>query len=221
LYMTVGDRQFKNFGPDHVAQDRTNELGTVLRFNADGSVPADNPFVDDPDAKDTIFSWGHRNPQGLTTHPETGEVWESEFGEQDGDEINVLEPGANYGWPIADEGCTYGSGEPIGVSHDERDDVVAPVFSWPCGSGGFPPSGMTFYTGSTFPEWTGDLFVGGLASRYLAHFTVDGRTVTEAEPLLADRGWRIRDVLDTPDTGDLYVVVDADDAPLVRLTVDG
>ncbi|SDN09509.1 quinoprotein glucose dehydrogenase [Halogranum gelatinilyticum] len=221
LYMTVGDRQFKNFGPDHVSQDLTNELGCVLRFEADGSVPADNPFVDDSDARDTIFSYGHRNPQGLTTHPETGEIWESEFGEQDGDELNVLEAGANYGWPVADEGCTYGSGEPIGVSHDERDDVVAPVFSWPCGSGGFPPSGMAFYTGETFSDWQGDLFVGGLASQYLAHFTVDGRTVTEVDPLLADRGWRVRDVLAVPETGDLYAIVDAGDAPLVRLSVDG
>ncbi|ELZ84562.1 glucose sorbosone dehydrogenase [Haloferax elongans ATCC BAA-1513] len=220
LYVSVGDRQFKNFGPDHVSQDRTNELGTILRFEADGSVPTDNPFVDDPDARDTIFSYGHRNPQGLATHPETGDIWETEFGEQDGDEINVLEAGANYGWPVADEGCTYGSGEPIGVSHADRDDVVGPVFSWPCGSGGFPPSGMAFYTGDAISEWQGDLFVAGLASQYLAHFTVDGQTVTEAEPLLADRGWRVRDVLSVSGSGDLYAVIDAKNAPLVRIGVD-
>jgi quinoprotein glucose dehydrogenase len=218
LYVTVGDRQFKDFGPDHVAQDVTNDLGTVLRFEPDGSIPDDNPFVDDPDARDTIFSYGHRNAQGLTRHPETGAIWEAEFGEQDGDEINVLEAGANYGWPVADEGCTYGSGDPIGVSHADREDVVAPVFGWPCGSGGFPPSGMTFYTGDAFPEWQGDLFLGGLASQYLARFRVDGRDVTEADPLLADRGWRIRDVLQAPDMGDLFVIVDGGNAPLVRLT---
>jgi quinoprotein glucose dehydrogenase len=217
LYMTVGDRQFKDFGPDHVAQDLTNELGTVLRFNLDGSIPDDNPFVDDENARDTIFSYGHRNAQGLTRHPETGDIWEAEFGEQDGDELNILERGGNYGWPVADEGCTYGSGEPIGVSHDERDDVVNPVFSWPCGSGGFPPSGMTFYTGEAFSDWQGSLFVGGLASQYLARFTVDGRSVTEAEQLLSGRGWRIRDVIEAPDTGELYVAVDAGDAPIVRL----
>ena len=218
LYMTVGDRQFKDFGPDHVAQDLTNELGTVLRFNLDGSIPDDNPFVDDEDARDTIFSYGHRNAQGLTRHPETGDIWEAEFGEQDGDELNILERGGNYGWPVADEGCTYGGGEPIGVSHDEREDVVNPVFSWPCGSGGFPPSGMTFYTGEAFGDWQGSLFVGGLASQYLARFTVDGRSVTEAEQLLSDRGWRIRDVIEAPDTGALHVAVDAGDAPIVRLS---
>jgi quinoprotein glucose dehydrogenase len=218
LYVTVGDRQFKDFGPDHVAQDLTNDLGTVLRFEADGSIPDDNPFVDDPDARDPIFSYGHRNAQGLTRHPETGDIWEAEFGEQDGDEINILERGGNYGWPVADEGCTYGSGEPIGVSHADREDVIAPVFGWPCGSGGFPPSGMTFYTGDAFPEWQGDLLLGGLASQYLARFTVDRRDVQEAAPLLDGRGWRIRDVLEAPDSGGLYVIVDGGDAPLVRLT---
>jgi quinoprotein glucose dehydrogenase len=218
LYQTVGDRQFKDFGPDHVAQDLTNELGTTLRLEVDGSVPEDNPFVDDPDARDAIYSYGHRNAQGMAVHPETGAIWQSEFGEQDGDEINVLERGGNYGWPVADEGCTYGSGEPIGVSHDDREDVVAPVYSWPCGSGGFPPSGMTFYTGSAFPEWQGDLFVGGLASQSLARFTVDGTDVTEAGQLLSSRGWRIRDVAQGVDEGALYAAVDADDAPIVRLT---
>jgi quinoprotein glucose dehydrogenase len=217
LYATVGDRQFKNFGPDHVAQDRSNDLGTTLRLAPDGTVPASNPFVDDPEARDAVFSWGHRNAQGLTTHPETGEIWEAEFGERDGDELNVLEAGANYGWPVADEGCRYGTDDPIGVSHDEREDVVGPVYSWPCGSGGFPPSGAVFYDEEAFPEWQGNLFVGGLASRYLARFRVEGREVTEAGSLLADRGWRIRDVALAPDTGHLYVAVDAGDAPLVRL----
>ncbi len=215
MYVTVGDRQFKNFGPDHVAQDPSNDLGTVLRLNRDGSVPADNPFVDDPDAGDAVFSYGHRNAQGLAIHPETGTMWETEFGERDGDEINVLRSGANYGWPVADESCRYGSDEPVGVSHDDRADVVAPVYSWPCGSGGFPPSGAAFYGGDALP-WTGDLLVGGLASQYLARFRVDGETVTEADPLLADRGWRIRDVAVAAD-GAVYVAVDAADAPVVRL----
>ncbi|EMA10652.1 PQQ-dependent sugar dehydrogenase [Haloarcula marismortui] len=217
VYMTVGDRQFKNFGPDHVAQDRTNELGTTLRLTPSGGIPDANPFIDDPDAVDSIFSYGHRNAQGMTVHPDTGAIWQAEFGEQDGDEINIVERGANYGWPVADEGCTYGSGDPIGVSHADRDDVVAPVYSWDCGSGGFPPSGATFYTGDAFTEWTGDLLVGGLASQYLARFTVDGRTVEEATPLLADRGWRIRDVVVEPGSGHILAVVDASNAPIVRL----
>ena len=217
LYMTVGDRQFKDFGPDHVAQQTTNELGTTLRLTRTGEVPDANPFVDEQSVVDTIFSYGHRNAQGMTVHPETGAVWQAEFGEQDGDEINVLEAGANYGWPVADEGCTYGEGEPIGVSHDDRDDVVAPVYSWPCGSGGFPPSGATFYTGEAFPDWQGDLLVGGLASQYLARFTVDGRTVEEAPGLLKSREWRVRDVVVEPDSGHLLVAVDSPDAPIARL----
>jgi Glucose/sorbosone dehydrogenases len=216
VFVTVGDRQSKAFGPEHNSQDLTNELGTTLRLRLDGTVPTDNPFVDRPDARDAIYSYGHRNAQGMAVQPETGDVWQSEFGEQDGDEINVLERGANYGWPVADEGCTYGSGEPIGVSHDERSDVVAPVYSWPCGSGGFPPSGTTFYDGSAFP-WQGDLLVGGLASQYLARFGVDGRDVTDPERLLADRGWRVRDVAVGPESGAVYVAVDDGDAPVVRL----
>jgi len=215
MYVTVGDRQFKNFGPDHVAQDPTNDLGTTLRLRPDGSVPGDNPFVDDPAANDAVFSYGHRNSQGLAVHPETGAVWASEFGEKDGDEINVLRRGANYGWPVADESCEYGTDEPVGVSHDDRDDVVAPVHSWPCGSGGFPPSGAAFYEGEHEP-WRGDLFVGGLASRSLARLRVDGTDVTGVETLLSDRGWRVRDAANAPDGG-LYVAVDADDAPVARI----
>ncbi|QGA82525.1 PQQ-dependent sugar dehydrogenase [Halomicrobium sp. LC1Hm] len=218
VYQTVGDRQFKDFGPEHVAQDLTTELGVTLRLEPDGSVPDDNPFVDEPAAADAIYSYGHRNAQGMAVHPDTGAIWQSEFGEQDGDEINVLRRGGNYGWPVADEGCTYGSGDPIGVAHADRDDVVGPVYSWPCGSGGFPPSGMTFYTGAAFPDWDGDLFVGGLASQSLARFTVDGTNVTEAEQLLSGRGWRIRDVAQGVDEGHLYVAVDAEAAPIVRLS---
>jgi quinoprotein glucose dehydrogenase len=218
LYVTVGDRQFKDFGPDHTAQDLTTEHGATLRFEADGSVPDDNPFVGNEAARDTIYSYGHRNAQGMTVHPETGALWQSEYGEQDGDELNVVTRGGNYGWPVADEGCTYGSGEPIGVSHSDREDVVAPVYSWPCGSGGFPPGGMTFYTGDAFPDWQGDLFVGGLASQALARFTVDGTETTLADQLLTERGWRVRTVAEEPGTGHLYVAVDAGDAPVVRLT---
>ncbi len=218
VYVTVGDRQFKDFGPDHVAQDLGVELGKTLRLEPDGSVPDDNPFVDDSDARDAIYSHGHRNAQGLTVHPETGVIWASEYGEQDGDEINVIRRGGDYGWPVADEGCTYGEGDPIGVSHDDREDVIGPAYSWPCGSGGFPPGGLTFCTGRAFPAWEGDLFVGGLASRALGRLTVEGDAVTAENRLLTDRGWRIRTVAEDPETGHLYLAVDADDAPVVRLT---
>jgi len=229
--MSVGDRQFKDFGPDHVAQDRTNDLGTILRFEPDGSIPTDNPFVDsdersssgsrakpgdDPDARDPIYSYGHRNPQGLAVHPETGALWASEHGERDGDELNVIEAGGNYGWPVATYACEYGTNRPVGDSPAEREDLIPPVYYWECGSGGFPPAGMTFYDGP-ISEWQGDLFVGNLAGTYLGRFAVDGTDVTEREPLLADRGWRIRAVETAPETGHLYVAVDAGSAPLVRL----
>ncbi len=220
LYVTTGDRQFKDFGPDHVSQDTTNELGATLRLEPDGSIPEDNPFVEDEDVEDAIYSYGHRNAQGMTVHPETGELWQSEHGEEDGDALFIIEEGENYGWPIAHTGCEYNTDEPVGDDPLERDDVVDPVYYWECGSGGFPPSGMTFYDGDAFSDWEGDLFVGNLAGQYLGRFTVDGTDVEEDEQLLADADWRIRDVEVAPDTGYLYVAVDDADAPIVRLLPD-
>jgi glucose/arabinose dehydrogenase len=225
LYMSSGDRQFKNFGPDHVAQDTTNELGAILRFDPDGSIPEDNPFVDDEDAVDSIYSYGHRNPQGLAVHPETDDLWETEHGEKDGDEINIIRAGENYGWPIADTGCKYGTDQQIGDSTDiERDDVVGPVYYWECGTGGFPPAGATFYDGEAFPNWQGDLFVGNLAGAYLGRLHVRNPggdvAVEELDPLLTDRGWRVRAVAVAPDTDHLYAAIDGENGPVVRLVPD-
>ncbi|QUO48317.1 PQQ-dependent sugar dehydrogenase [Halorubrum ruber] len=221
LFVTVGDRRDTDFGPDHVSQDRSNELGATLRLTPDGDAHPDNPFVDDSDAADAVYSYGHRNPQAMAVRPETGRIWQCEHGERDGDEINVVERGGNYGWPIASEACRYGTDDPVAPGHDERDGVVAPVHYWPCGSGGFPPSGAVFYDGDAFPEWRGDLFAGTLAARYLGRFTVDGdgldATVTERDPLLDDREWRMRAVAVEPTTGHLYVAVDAGDAPVARI----
>ena len=221
LYVTVGDRRDTNFGPGHVSQDRSNELGATLRLTPDGDPHPENPFVDDPDAADALYSYGHRNPQAMAVRPETGAVWQCEHGEEDGDEINVIERGGDYGWPVASEACRYGTDDPFAPAHDERDGVIAPVHYWPCGSGGFPPSGAVFYDGDAFPEWEGDLFAGTLAAQYLGRFTVDGdgldATVTEREPLLADRGWRMRAVAIEPDTGQLYAAVDDADAPIARI----
>ena len=217
MYVSTGDRQFKDFGPEHISQDTSNESGATLRLEPDGSIPEDNPFVDDDNVVDAIYSYGHRNVQGMTVHPETGDIWQSEHGEEDGDEINVIEAGGNYGWPIAHTGCEYGTDDPVGDDPHERDDVVNPVYYWECGSGGFPPAGMTFYDGDAFPDWQGDLFVGNLAGRHLGRFSVDGTDVEELDPLLDGNGWRIRDVEVAPDTGHLYVAVDAEDAPIVRL----
>jgi len=217
LYVTAGDRQFKNFGPDHVAQDRSNDLGATLRLRPDGSVPADNPFVGDPGASNALYSYGHRNAQGMTVHPETGDIWQSEHGENAGDEVNIIERGGNYGWPVADAGCEYGTSVPVGDPPSERPETVAPVHTWECGTDGFPPAGAAFYDGAAFPDWQGDLFVGNLAGQYLGRFAVDGRTITERSRLLADNGWRVREVAVAPDTGHLYLAVDAPSAPVVRL----
>ncbi|WP_200530964.1 PQQ-dependent sugar dehydrogenase [Halorubrum sp. LN27] len=222
LFVTVGDRRDTDFGPEHVSQDRSNELGSTLRLTPDGDAHPDNPFVDDPGARDAIYSYGHRNPQAMAVRPETEAVWQCEHGEEDGDEINVVERGGNYGWPIATEACRYGTDDPLAPAHDERDDVTAPVHYWRCGTEGFPPSGALFYEGDAFPEWRGDLFAGTLASQYLGRFTVEGAgpgdaTVTERDPLLADRGWRVRALAVEPGTGRLYVAVDDGDAPVVRI----
>lgn len=225
VYLTTGDRQFKNFGPGHVSQDTTNELGATLRLTPEGSVPEDNPFVEYPDIVDSIFTYGHRNAQGMTVHPDTGDIWQSEHGEQDGDELNIIREGANYGWPVTHYGCEYGSDEPVGEHPHEREDVTDPVYYWECNTGGFPPAGMAFYDGDAFPDLQGDLFVGNLAGAYLGWFTVadpagddpDAVGVTARDPVLADRGWRIRDVAVAPETGHLYVAVDSGTAPIVRL----
>ncbi|WP_254863920.1 PQQ-dependent sugar dehydrogenase [Halovivax gelatinilyticus] len=218
LYVTTGDRGSKEFGPDHVSQDAENAIGATLRLEPDGSIPEDNPFVDEPNVADAIYSYGHRNVQGMAVHPETDEIWLSEHGEEDGDALHVLEAGENYGWPIAHTGCEYGTETPVGDDPHERDDVVDPVYAWACTSGGFPPAGMTFYDDEAFPDWRGDLFVGNLAGEYLGRFAVDGTDVEEADPLLSDRGWRVRDVAVAPDTGYLYVLVDGADGPVVRLS---
>ena len=216
LYVTVGDRGDKDFG-DHVSRDTSNTLGTTVRLSPDGEVPDDNPFVGDPDFADEIFTFGHRNVQGMALHPETGELWQSEHGEEDGDELNVLEAGGDYGWPETHTGCHYGTDDPVGEPPFDRDDVVDPVFHWECGTGGFPPAGMTFVTGDEFAAWEGDLLVGGLATRELARFTVDGHEVEQADPLLVDEGWRVRDVTVGPD-GELLVAVD--EGRLVRVRND-
>lgn len=217
VYLTVGDRQFKDFGPEHVSQDATNELGTTLRLRPDGSIPEDNPFIGEAGVVDSIFSYGHRNVQGMAIHPETGELWQSEHGEQDGDEINVVEAGGNHGWPVATHACPYGGDERLGDVPAERDDLVPPVHYWECGSGGFPPSGAAFYTGDAFEAWRGDLFVGNLAGRYLGRFAVEGRDVEELDPLLEGSDWRIRAVAEAPDTGHLYVAIDSNEGRIVRL----
>jgi glucose/arabinose dehydrogenase len=218
VYFSVGDRNSKDFGPQHYSQDRSNGLGSILRLEVDGTIPADNPFLGESGAHGAIFSYGHRNPQGLAFHPMTGELWSNEHGERNGDEINVITAGGNYGWPVATYSVGYMTGRPFAVTPPERPDTVPPVYFWSAEHPeGFPPSGLAFYYGEAFPEWEGNLFMGNLRHQYLGRFVVNGQRVEKAERLLADRGWRIRDVAVGPDDGFLYVLIDQPRAPLIRL----
>ena len=216
LFVTLGDRGDKNFA-NHISQNTRNPYGSVIRLYRDGTIPADNPFVGDESVLDEIYSYGHRNPQGLVWRPGTDELWLSDHGEFDGDEINITQAGGNFGWPIAQTGCRYTTRQPFGDLPWERDDTINPVHYWECGTGGFPPAGMTFYEGETFSPWQGDLFVGGLASRYLAHFRVTDNGLVEQEPLLQEEGWRVRDVTVGPHDGALYAAVEGSNVSLVRV----
>jgi glucose/arabinose dehydrogenase len=207
LYIALGDR--RNYMQE--AQKLSSHLGGVIRVNDDGSVPDDNPFVGDGDALPEIFTYGHRNVQGMTLHPATGAVWTHEHGPRGGDEVNILKAGANYGWPAITYGIDY-SGAIISEK-TQAPGMEQPVVYW---VPSIAPSGMAFYQGDLFPEWRGDLFVGALAGRHLRRLELDGDRVTGQEELLADLGERIRDVETGPD-GYLYLLTDATNGRLLRL----
>ena len=218
VFMGTGDRNRKDFGPEHIAQDLSSENGAVLRLTMDGHIPEDNPFVDQDGAAGAIWSYGHRNIQAMAQHPDTGEIWLAEHGEAGGDEINVVQRGGNYGWPLAAFGVDYRTGEQFAEPHQPGDGFIAPVFHWPPGrEDHFPPSGMAWYDGDAFPDWQGHVLVGNLFHRYLGLFAVDGHEVSAPVRLLEGEGWRIRDIAVGPDDGFIYVIVDSDDAPLLRL----
>lgn len=218
MFVGFGDRQFKDFGPGHIAQDLSSANGSVIRLTTDGAVPADNPFVGTDGAEPAIWSYGHRNIQAMAVHPGTGALWVAEHGEAGGDEINIVQRGGNYGWPLVSYGVDYRTGAAFAPTHDDTDAFIAPVFHWgPGREDNFPPSGMAFYQGDAFPEWQGRLLIGNLAHRYLGLFEVTGGSVSEPERLLEGRGWRIRDVAVGPADGFVYAIADGRDAPLIRL----
>ena len=206
LFMSVGDRQSPPTGnlEKHPAQDLTTHFGTIVRLMDDGSVPQDNPFVGDPNVRPEIWSYGHRNPQGLAFHPETGDLWSTEHGPQGGDELNLILPGVNYGWPVIGYGVNYRSGTRIHPS-GEREGMEQPKTFWIPSIGA---SGLMIYDGDAFPEWRGDIFAGGLAAthRRLSRITVDGGRVMTRESLLHDV-FRIREVRQGPD-GFIYLATD-------------
>jgi glucose/arabinose dehydrogenase len=204
LYLTLGDRQVPPAGnlDAHPAQDLANHHGKIVRLHDDGRVPADNPFVSRAGVRPEIWSYGHRNVQGLAIHPETGEVWANEHGPQGGDELNRIQPGRNYGWPVIGFGVNYQTGLAI-HSGTHREGMEQPAQIWVPSIG---ISGLMFYTGNRFPEWRGSLFVGGMARPRLARLSLRGTAVVAEETLVPDMG-RIRDVRQGPE-GNIYLVTD-------------
>jgi len=207
LLLTIGDR-----GLMDPAQDLTDHTGSIIRLNDDGSVPDDNPFVGASEALPEIYSYGHRNPQGLFVHPVTGHVWSNEHGPRAGDEINLIEAGKNYGWPVVTRGLDYGTQEQIGLGRS-LPGMEDPVRDW---SPAVAPSGFAVYTGDAFEMWQGDFFAGSLLRRHLIRIVMLGHEVIHEEELLRDEIGRIRDVRDGPD-GHLYVLTDEDPGGLYRL----
>jgi len=206
LFLTLGERQAPARGDltAHPAQDLSNHHGVIVRLNDDGSVPDDNPFVGQAGALPEIWSYGHRSPQGLVIHPETGDLWESEHGPQGGDELNLIEPGKNYGWPVIGRGTNYGSiGSPIHGAIGQQ-GMEQPVHFW---VPSIAASGLMVYTGDKFPMWHGSIISGALAGEQLArlHMSDDYREVIVEETLAYDMG-RIRDVRQGPD-GYIYLAI--------------
>ena len=206
LFITVGDRQSPPRGDleSHPAQDFSSHFGTINRLHDDGRVPADNPFVEHPVALPEIWSYGHRNPQGLAINPETGDVWATEHGPQGGDELNLILPGRNYGWPVIGYGVNYRTGLSIHKS-TEQSGMEQPVVHWVPSIGA---SGLMMYDGDAFPMWKGNIFAGGLAAthRRLSRLSLDDTRVMTREALLLGR-LRIRDIRQGPE-GYIYLAVD-------------
>jgi glucose/arabinose dehydrogenase len=207
LFITQGDRYSQR---PHV-QDLSSTIGKIVRINADGSVPRDNPFVGRQNARPEIWSYGHRNIQAAALHPQTGQLWTVEHGARGGDELNRPEAGKNYGWPVITYGVDY-SGARIGEG-TARQGMEQPVYYW---DPVIAPSGMTFYTGDAFPNWRGSAFVGSLNPGALVRLSIDNGRVTREERYLGDVG-RVRDVQQGPD-GLLYLVTDADNGRLLRIS---
>lgn len=209
LYVTTGERSDANMRRH--AQQLDGHLGKVSRINADGSVPRDNPFVGQANARGEIFTLGHRNLQAMTVDAQ-GRVWTVEHGPRGGDELNLIEKGKNYGWPLVTYGIEY-SGRKISGAVTQRGGFQQPVYYW---DPVIAPSGAQFYNGSAFPAWRGSIFVGGMVAQALVRLQMRNDRVVGEEHLLKNRRKRIRDVREGPD-GNLYVVTDEDNGELLRI----
>ncbi len=192
------------------AQNLNTALGKIIRIKDDGTIPADNPFVNQSNANPAVWSYGHRNIQGITLNPSSNQIWVSEHGARGGDELNLVEAGKNYGWPVVSESREYSTGQPVSEV-ESQPGMVGPKLVW---DGTLAPSGLTFYTGDRLPQWQGHLFAGGLISRELRRLELDSAgTVVNQETI--DMGQRVRDVRQSPD-GFLYVLTDEANGQLIR-----
>ena len=207
LFVSTGDR-----GMQDTAQDLRLGQGKLFRLNDDGTPAPGLPFADRPGTHPGVFSYGHRNIQGMDLHPQTGLLWTHEHGPRGGDEINVARAGRNYGWPVITFGVNY-TGTTIGEGLTEKAGMEQPLYQWTPSIG---VSGMAFYNAERFPAWRGDLFVGGLALTRLERLELDGERVSHREVLIDDWNQRIRDVRQGPD-GALYVLTDARNGQLARV----
>ncbi len=207
LFLTTGD----HFTTRDQAQNLGDDLGKIIRIRPDGSVPPDNPFVGRAGAKPEIWSYGHRNAQGLVLDPATGKLWEHEHGPRGGDEVNIIEKGKNYGWPVIGYGIDY-SGAKIHES-THKPGMEQPLKYW---VPSIAPSGMTFYTGDLFAAWRGSLFLGALVSQVLVRLEIDGDKVVKEERLLQQLRERVRDVRQGPD-GALWLATDNSSGRILRL----
>lgn len=208
LYVSTGERSDRETRPK--AEDLDAALGKILRITKDGNPAPGNPFLNDKNALPEIYSYGHRNPQGLAMHPVTGDIWDSEMGPMGGDEVNIIKPGKNYGWPTITYGLEY-SGAKVGQGITQKAGLEQPVYYW---DPVLSPSGMTFYSGNTVPEWKNNLFIGGLSSTHICRLVIKDNKVVGEERLLENERQRIRDIAQGKD-GALYAVTD--DGRLYRI----
>jgi aldose sugar dehydrogenase len=207
LFITLGERF--QFSP---AQYLSNTLGKIVRINPDGSIPKDNPFVGKKNARPEIWSYGHRNVQGAAIHPETGKLWENEFGPFGGDELNIPKAGSNCGWPIVSWGRHY-DGRDI-PDPPTRPEFADAIYHW---NPVISPSGMTFYAADAIPAWKGNLLIAGLTAAAIVRLTLDGEKVTAEERI--SLGARVRDVVQGPD-GAVYALTDEGDGKILKLTLE-
>lgn len=197
LYISNGDRGNRDVNPQRLDRD----AGKIHRINSDGTIPEDNPFVTQKDAHASIYSYGHRNPQGMAMHPLTGDIWTHEHGPKGGDEVNIIKQGANYGWPIISYGVNYSGSSFTDLT--EKEGMQQPAWYW---VPSIAPSGMTFVTSDIYPEWKGKVIVGSLKFAYLVALELDGNNVLSQEVLFPGIG-RVRNVKQGAD-GYLYVATD-------------